>query len=341
MTKIKLDILTIGGATRDITFYTKEGEIVKGKDLTEQKMIAFDYGAKMVIDEVYYTAGGGACNTAIGLSKLGLKTGIISALGKDDNGHDVLAELNKNKVDTSMVRIINGAKTAFSFVVNLEKSKEHILFTYRGASTLLETPKSILAKVQPKWIYITSLSEKNWKKDLDMIFTYAMDKGIKTVWNPGNKQFQAGFKELARYLSMADVFIVNRDEATELVSSAINSKKDKRLKDIKFLFNELKNAGVNIAVITDGPNGAYGYDEEIFYAPIYKEVARINTAGVGDAFGSAFLAGYIYKQNIVDALKWGIINSAFTTSQVGAHKGLLKKGQIESLVGKVKVSILR
>jgi len=38
----KYDFVTVGGATEDITFYTKEGEIIYNKeDILKQKMIAF------------------------------------------------------------------------------------------------------------------------------------------------------------------------------------------------------------------------------------------------------------------------------------------------------------
>lgn len=335
-----MDILTIGGATRDITFYTDEGEIVKGKDLTEQKLVGFEYGAKMVIDKVFYTNGGGACNTAVSFSRLGMKVGSIMAVGNDENGEEIIKELKAEKVKTGFAQVLKNQKTAFSFVVGLEKAKEHILFAYRGASDNLEIAKNELGKIKADWIYITSLSGPNWQKVLNTVFTYAMDQGIVVAWNPGNKQLQAGAGKLARFLSMTEVLILNRDEAIELVASIIKNKNDKRLNNIKFLFNELRNAGCSFIVITDGAKGAYASNGKIYHALILAGLTRKDTTGVGDAFGSAFIAGYINNNNIVDGLRWGIVNSAYTTSQTGAHNGLLRKKELEKHVGKVKVKIV-
>ena len=51
---MKYDIITIGGATEDITFYTSEGVLINNKkDLTNQKLLAFEYGAKVKIDKFF------------------------------------------------------------------------------------------------------------------------------------------------------------------------------------------------------------------------------------------------------------------------------------------------
>lgn len=337
MTKTKLDVLTIGGATRDITFYTDEGEIVKGKDLTKQRLVGFEYGAKMIIDKVFYTTGGGACNTAVSFSRLGMKVGSLMAIGSDENGCEVVCELEKEGVKTNFIKVLKGQRTAFSFVVGLAKAKEHILFAYRGASDNLSITKNDLIKIDADWMYVTSLSGPNWQKILNTAFTYAMDQGTLIVWNPGNKQLQAGASKLGKFLSMTEILILNRDEAIELVASIIKNKNDKRLKSIKFLFNELRNLGCSFIVITDGAKGAYASNGKIYHSPILKGLTRKDTTGVGDSFGSAFVAGYINNNNIIDALRWGIVNSAYTTAQTGAHNGLLKKKELEKHVSKVKV----
>ena len=53
---MKNDFITIGGATEDITFYTTEGVVIdNSKDLLRQKLLAFEYGAKIKIDAAYST----------------------------------------------------------------------------------------------------------------------------------------------------------------------------------------------------------------------------------------------------------------------------------------------
>ena len=56
----------------------------------------------------------------------------------------------------------------------------------------------------------------------------------------------------------------------------------------------------------------------------------INTTGVGDGFGSSFIAGLIFQNDITQAMKWGMINCASIVKQVGAQAGLLTKKELQS-----------
>jgi len=51
---MKYQIITIGGATRDITFFTKEGILIDNhRDVLRQKLLAFEYGAKIRVDRFH------------------------------------------------------------------------------------------------------------------------------------------------------------------------------------------------------------------------------------------------------------------------------------------------
>ena len=45
---MKYDVITIGGGTEDFSFYTHAGLVLRSKkDVLHQKLIAFEYGAKI------------------------------------------------------------------------------------------------------------------------------------------------------------------------------------------------------------------------------------------------------------------------------------------------------
>ncbi|KKT83646.1 MAG: Carbohydrate kinase PfkB, partial [candidate division WWE3 bacterium GW2011_GWC2_44_9] len=50
-------------------------------DLTKQKLLAFEYGAKIMADKIYYTFGGGGANSAVSFANLGLKTAMVAKVG--------------------------------------------------------------------------------------------------------------------------------------------------------------------------------------------------------------------------------------------------------------------
>ena len=80
----KFEVITIGGAVRDIIFYTNQGKLfATPNNLTAQKMLAFEYGAKINAPEAYYNLGGGAANTAVTFARLNFKTAVVAPFGRD------------------------------------------------------------------------------------------------------------------------------------------------------------------------------------------------------------------------------------------------------------------
>lgn len=326
---MKYDVVTIGGATEDITFYTSEGILINNKkDLTRQKLLAFEYGAKIKVDKSFSSFGGGAANAAVCLSDFGFKTACLSAIGEDARGQRILNNFQKRGVDITLVQKIKKIETGFSFLL-VGPTNEHIVFSNRAANGELTINNfEIETLYQSEWIYLTSLSGE-WKSNLEKIFSV---KNEKIAWNPGHRQILTGLPALEKYFKRTTCLIVNKDEAIELVMSDKKYKAKSRayLNNMKNLLLALSSYGPKIVVITAGRHGADAISEgKICHQPIIKEKQRADTTGVGDAFGSAFIAGLkLYKQDIKKSLRLASRNAASVISIPGAQNGLLSKKDI-------------
>ncbi len=326
---MKYDMITVGGATEDITFYTDEGVLINNKkDLTRQKLLAFEYGAKIKIDKSFFGFGGGAANAAVAFARLGFKSACLSALGDDERGRKILDNFKKQGVATELAQKIKNKETGFSFLL-VGRDNEHICFSNRGANDELRIMNHELRIMEnARWIYLTSLSGA-WKPNLEKIFSV---KSAKIAWNPGHRQIITGVGVLGKYLKQTACLILNKDEALEIVMS---DKKYKKV-GVKFLNNQknllaaLTSFGPKIAVITNGRKGADAiFEGRHYHQPIVKEKQRVDTTGVGDAFGSSFIAGLeLYQGDIKKALLLAARNSAAEVSQQGAQNGLLSKKQL-------------
>ena len=331
---MKYDILTIGGIMRDIIFLTTEGlAIDNSRDPLCQRLIAFELGAKIYVKKVYFEPGGGASNTAVGFSKLGLKTAIMGRVCQDREGDQLVKGFKKQKIDTRLMQIDKKTSTGFSFILGLRhKKRAHAIFAYRGTndSLIFKAKASDLKNI--KWFYISSVSSPNWQNVLNKAFSFTK-KGVKIAWNPSNVQLKAGAKKLGKYLKKVQVLILNEDEARELV---LSKKKTKNL-NIRYLLKEISQMGPKIIAITIGKKGVYAHDGEKTYYQRPAPAKVINTTGAGDSFSAAFVASLFYQpNNIQRALKWGVYNSASVIDQIGAQKGLLTKNQIKSRIKKLK-----
>lgn len=324
----KFDVVTIGSAVKDVTFYTDKFKVISTpQNLTAQKMLAFEYGAKISATGSFNGFGGGGANSAITFSRLGFKTVSLTAVGQDDTGTAIINNLKKNKVDTNLVQKIPNHNTAISFIISTDKKdKDRTVFTDRGADNYLDLSPKKTASLNSSWVYLTSLSGKNHLKNIAAIFNLTNKKKIKVSWNPGSTQLQVGKRYLAPFLMQTDILIVNKDEAIELALSGIKlgKKNPNHLNRPIYLLNILQEWGPKVVLLTDGKRGAWAYDGKKIYKQNILNRKVVDTTGVGDAFGSAFTAGMIHtKGDIQKSLRWGAINSGSVVTQVGAQNGIV------------------
>jgi len=327
------NFVTIGGATRDISFFTDQGVLINNsRDVLRQKLLAFEYGAKIKVDQFYYSYGGGAANAAVALANFGLPVACLTMVGADENGRLIVKNLKTQRVDTRLVEINQHEISGSSFIL-VAPGGERVIFGARGANRDLKINQAklnILKKT--KNIYLASLSG-NWENNLRQIFSLVKKTGVKKTgpqvfWNPGATQYSGGLKKIAPYLKKTKVFALNQDEAIELVSSSTARRRlsNKFLNKTENLIKIIKSFGPEIVLITLGHQGVMAYDgQRIYRRPVIKEKKRIDTTGVGDIFNSSFAAGLeLYRGDIERALILGLKNTATKIAHLGAQNGLIK-----------------
>jgi len=326
------DVVSLGGATRDIIFYTNAGRIIKTPDdLTCQKLLGFEYGAKIISEKVFFGLGGGGCNTAVSFARLGLKAANWIIVGQDREGDSIIKDLDTEGVDTKFVQRGKALSTGLSFITIAEKTKDHVAFLYRGANDRLAFPKNAYQKIKTKWLYVSSLTGMNWIKTAESIVQMVEKGNVKLAWNPGETQLKAGKKKLAKVLKVCQVLLINEDEAIELVLSA--GLKPKNIKNPRVLIKIIQEWGPKIIVITVGRKGAYAYNGEKIYFSKVIDKPVVDTTGAGDCFGSSFVTGQIkFKGDIDKSFKIGMLNTASLVQKIGAEGGLIKWSQIRNKI---------
>ena len=310
----QLDILSIGDTTVDSFIRLKDAN-THCNIKNDQCELCVRFGAKIPYESLTnIPASGNSANVAIGASRLGLRTGLISAVGNDYYGKECLKALRRNKISTNFVEIQKNTETNCNFVLwyGVERTilVKHHNFSYKW-------PKMN----QPKWIYLSSLGETPISY-YEEIFSYLRkNPEVKLAFQPGTFQIKLGYEKLKEIYRRTDVLICNKSEAQKI----LRNHGDYMAK----ILQDLKNLGPKIVVVTDDIKGAYATDgERNIFMPIYPGEPFERT-GAGDAFSSAFISALIYGKSLEEALRWGPVNSASVIKYVGAQKGLLTRKQIE------------
>ena len=97
------DIVTIGGASRDVFFITSKGRIIKDPHASLKRLIAFESGQKIIPETTEFTYGGGGSNAAISFARLGLKVSAMLSIGAEGTGSLLVNQLEAAGVNTSHI----------------------------------------------------------------------------------------------------------------------------------------------------------------------------------------------------------------------------------------------
>lgn len=215
-TEKKFDIVSVGGATQDVFVKTDLSKIIKIRDMfSETEFISFGYGSKINIDHVFFDVGGGALNTSINFSNLGLKTAIIAKIGDDPSAVLIKDALCRNKVCTEHLSEQKEVKSGFSVILNSFEGDRTVL-AFRGANSRMTSDDlDLKAILNSKWIYVSSLSGDS-NDVLDSLSDFAEEHGINMAFNPGATQIKRGMNGLNRILSQTEFLILNKEEALQL-----------------------------------------------------------------------------------------------------------------------------
>jgi sugar/nucleoside kinase (ribokinase family) len=267
---------------------------------------------------------GNASNVAVGAARLGLKTAILTSIGDDVYGKEVLGVYKKEGVKTEFVKVNKNKRTNYNFVLTY-KAERTILVKHEDY--VYEDPKNIGATTD--WIYFSSVGEHTLPFHEKIVRYLKAHPGVRMGFNPGTFQIRFGAEKLKGIYAKTYVVFVNREEAEMVLGM-------KEGTDMKFLLGGLHKLGPKIAIITDGPNGAYASDgtHQYFMPPCVDLTPPVSMTGAGDAFSTGFLSALICGLSVPEALRWAPIESLNVIQFFGAQAGLLSKSKLLQLVKK-------
>lgn len=298
-----VDIITIGSATVDY-FGSFDSKFRKVKS-----------GDKVLLTDLEIHTGGGGTNSAVALSRLGFKVAYLGKFGDDGNEKIIIEELKKERVKIINTKKCDG-KNSISFILCSKKEKDRIIYAHKGSSDKLDKNDFTLNDIKCKYLYMGTMLNKGWDS-CKKISKYAKKKDIKILFNPSSYLAKKGKDFLEPILKNTEILICNISEAMSILKTKKNKPED--------ILKKLKSLGPKIVVITNGPKKIYAIDNEFIYETTPKKVKVINVTGAGDAFSSAFFAGYIKNESIETCLSWGIENSNSVIQYLGTKNNLLTK----------------
>ncbi|WP_201533553.1 adenosine kinase [Psychrobacter ciconiae] len=295
------DVMAIGNALVDHEFVLSDAELEE-TELTrgnmtlanleeQQQLLAYFQLAKIAPSK--QAGGGSAANTMFAFASLGGKPFYACRVGDDAQGQFYLEDLNQAGVATSKKSIHQGGVTG-SCVVAVTHDGERTMQTYLGTSSeICADNVDFDALTQAGWLYLEGY--------------LAMSESIQPAMTQLRQQ--AGLHSTKIAVSFADPAVVKfaKDGLLNMLGNTVEvifcNSEEARLFTDKPSLKAAADALLeycNIAVITDGANGALIAQkaaqnpnlEPVFFdipTPVVHNV--IDTNGAGDNYAGAFLFG--------------------------------------------------
>jgi len=312
------DFVAIGDITIDAFIGLSKDDADVSIDMdTGRKTLHMPFGGKLPYsDVVVVNAVGNSPNAAVAAHRLGLRSALVANLGHDRNGKDCLDQLRKEGVDTDFVKVHEGKKTNYHYVLRYGAERTILIKHEEYPYTLPNF------KTPPKFLYFSSIGENGVNFHDEIAEYLEKHPETKLAFQPGTFQIRLGYERLKKLYAVTEIFFCNKEEAQEILGSEEQS--------IPALLRGIKKLGPKIPVITDGPNGAFALDgDAVWFMPMYPDPKEpVSRTGAGDSFSSTFTSALILGHDVKTALAWGPINSMSVVQYIGAQVGLLSQEKL-------------
>ena len=163
---------------------------------------------------------GNASNVAVGARRLGIDTMILTAVGNDYYGHQILDWYRKEKVRTRFVKVNVGKPTNYHFVLNYGPERTILI---KHEDYRYDEPARI---GRADWIYFSSIGEHTLPFHEKMAKYLAAHPSTKMAFNPGTFQLKFGPKKMKNIYKKSYALFVNREEAELILGMKHNNIKN-------------------------------------------------------------------------------------------------------------------
>jgi len=259
--------------------------------------------------------GGSAANTAVGLARLGVKTGFIGKVAADREGELLIRAFIDEGVNTDGILISEDGRsgTVLGFI---NEKGERALYVDPGANNSLEFHEiDINYASKADLLHLSSfVGEKPFQAQKRLVESLPE---ISVTLDPGMIYARRGLAELKPLIERCMVFFPNEHEL-RLLSG----------KDYREGAETLLKEGVRIVAVKLGAQGCYVTDgeENHLIEPFKVEVA--DSTGAGDAFCAGFLYGMINNKTLRECGVLGNFVASRTLTRMGARNGLPRKDDL-------------
>ena len=264
--------------------------------------------------------GGAPLNVALRMNSLGVETTMISRVGADENGEDILSFLSSQEITTDLIQVTKEYKTGAVHVMINEKGNASYDILYPSAwDKIVET--EIMDKVisEADVFVFGSLASRDEVSRETLISL--LDKAKYKVFDANLRAPYYTTEVLNNLMQKADFIKLNDEELRE-ISRELGSPYNSFEQNIKFIAEKTNTKQV---CVTKGEFGAVLYYNDKFYYNSGYFIKVVDTVGAGDSFLASLLIRLLRGKSPQKALNYACAVGAIVAGEEGANPKINEK----------------
>lgn len=274
------------------------------------------WGEDREVRSITTAPGGKALNQAVALARLGATVTALGAVGDDPAGHEILATLAREGVDTSGIQVRQGAATPIC--VCLVSDSGDTSFLWHIDADVAATPETVDAGRPALSVADTVLVTFE-------VTTAVVRQGIEVAHSHGARVIvqpappRATGEAIDLPWNLVDVLVPNAEEARALLGAQASP--DLTGEDLAELL--AKGLGVGTVVATLGSAGCAVHGAGVtHHYPAHVATQIVDTTGASDAFTAALAKGVTDGVAGPDAIQSALAAAAATIARSGGYTSM-------------------
>lgn len=273
----------------------------------------------------YKVAGGAPMNVAFRLKSLGWEAEMISKIGEDDLGKELLPIIEKN-IGTKFIQIDEKIPTGIVAVtLDLQKNASYEI-VFPSAWDFIEVNEEVINLVENADVFIfgSLVCRNNFSKNS---LLKLIEKSKFSVFDVNLRAPHYDLDFILDLMKKSSIVKMNDDELVILAKYFQFPETDLQ----KNVLELAKITGVKTFCITRGKDGAVFYTNKKFYEHPGFEVKVQDTVGSGDSFLAALLSKISENETPEKSLEFACAVGAMVATKKGANE-LVTPEEIENLI---------
>lgn len=255
----------------------------------------------------YKVLGGAPLNYIFHLNKFGYKSYLLSRIGSDPDGREILNSLKQRSIPTKYIQVDKNVPTGkVSVELNKEGVPQYSIEKNRAYDYITE---SNINSNSCSLFYYGTLGQRS-EKSRDTLYHY-LNNNRPTFFDVNLRQEFYNQEIITRSLNNATIVKLNQEELDIISKLLYNNKSSEIHQNAKKLLNDFR---LQILSVTMGSDGALIITDTDSQFHVEKVDNIVDTVGAGDAYSAILSIGYLEKWNIN---KINILASKFAAAVCG------------------------